>query len=143
MAISSVEYCSAQDAAAFEPAGPTVAISIRSPDRPEVALNPAILEVLRLQFHDVLPGDGKRPDATIFSQSQAKEVVRFITKHRRAEKDVHLLVHCESGISRSAAVAVFAASECEKPLAGRIAFLNTWVLKTLVDTAYPQNEFGV
>lgn len=143
MVISTVEYLSAKEATAFTPALPTVAISIRSPERPEVSLSHDLVDVLRLQFHDVLPGDFSRPEAMVFSKGHAQDIVKFISKHRRSDKQVHLLVHCESGISRSAAVAVFAASECDLPLKGKFAFLNTFVLKTLVDTAYPQNEFGV
>ena len=68
-------------------------------------------------------------------------MIDFPRRHHAAPQARHLLIHCEAGISRAAAVVVFAASECRLPLTGQFAFLNPWVLATLVKTAYPHYAF--
>jgi hypothetical protein len=77
----------------------------------------------------------------LFSTEQAQAVIDFLRLHHAQPKPTHLMIHCEAGISRSAAVAVFSASECRVPLSGQFAFLNPWVLATLVKTSYPQYAF--
>lgn len=114
---------------------------ILSPGRAQVALHPDIDPVLRLYFEDTTGKEGASPAPGIFSTHQAREILHFVRHHRDTPESCHLLVHCEAGISRSAAVAVFAASECSIPLTGQFAFLNPWVLSVLVKTAYPHYGF--
>jgi predicted protein tyrosine phosphatase len=76
-----------------------------------------------------------------FNPEQAQAIIDFLRAEQANLAPAHLLVHCEAGISRSAAVAVFAASECKVPIMGSIAFLNPWVLATLVQVAYPHYAF--
>lgn len=139
--IKSIEYLSLKDALEFEPQVPTIAISILSPDRNAATLHPQIDPVLRLYFEDTTGKEGTTPGPGIFNTDQAREILDFIRHHRDKQESCHLLVHCEAGISRSAAVAVFAASECSIPLTGQFAFLNPWVLSVLVKTAYPHYAF--
>jgi predicted protein tyrosine phosphatase len=139
--IKSLEYLSLQEALEFQPQDPTIAISILSPGRAPVALHPDIDPILRLYFEDTTGKEGASPDPGIFNNDQAREILNFIRHHRDTPEPCHLLVHCEAGISRSAAVAVFAASECSIPLTGQFAFLNPWVLSVLVKTAYPHYGF--
>lgn len=139
--IQSLQYCSLDEAQEFVPSGPTIAISILSPKRAPAQLHSDIEEVLRLYFHDGVPYGTAPRNVDLFSTEQAQAVIDFLRLHIAAPNPKHLLIHCEAGISRSAAVAVFAASECRVPLSGQFAFLNPWVLSTLVKTSYPHYAF--
>ena len=137
MPIQSLEFLSVDEAQAFVPKLQTAAISILTPGRAAAQLHRDIVDVLRLYFHDGVPqGTGPRK-VELFSTEQAQAVIDFLRHHNAKPHPQHLLIHCEAGISRSAAVAVFSASECRVPLNGQFAFLNPWVLSTLVKTAYP------
>ena len=139
--IQSLHYCSWDEAQSYVPTGPTVAISILSPKRAPAQLHSDIEDVLRLYFHDGVPYGTAPRKVDLFSTEQAQAVIDFLRRHNAAPNPTHLLIHCEAGISRSAAVAVFAASECRVPLSGQFAFLNPWVFSTLVKTAYPHYAF--
>lgn len=139
--IGSVEYMSMDEAMQFVPDKPTVAISILSPRRAAATLHAEITPVLRLYFEDTTAREDELPRAGVFSEEQARQVIDFIRVHHAQPEPRHLLIHCEAGISRSAAVAVFAASECRLPLTGQFAFLNPWVLGKLVKIAYPHYAF--
>ena len=137
MSIHSLEFLSVDEAQAFVPNIQTVAISILTPGRAPAQLHPSIEEVLRLYFHDGVPYGREPRKVNLFSTEQAQAVIDFLRHHNAQSEPRHLLIHCEAGISRSAAVAVFSASECRLPLSGQFAFLNPFVLATLVKTAYP------
>lgn len=139
--IESIVYLSLDGALEFKPQVQTIAISILSPGRAQATLHPEIAPVLRLYFEDTTGKEGTPPASGIFNSDQARETIEFIRHHRDKPEPCHLLVHCEAGISRSAAIAVFAASECSIPLTGQFAFLNPWVLSVLVKTAYPHYGF--
>lgn len=141
MMMRSLEYLSLDEALTFSPQCPTVAISILSPGRPAASLHPQIDPVLRLYFEDTTGKDGETSRSGVFNADQARQVMEFVRHHHDKPEPYHLLVHCEAGISRSAAVADFAASECRIPLTGQFAFLNPWVLNVLVKTAYPHYGF--
>lgn len=139
--IHSLQYLSLNEALQFMPNTLTVAISILSPGRAAAALNPGITDTLRLYFHDGVPIDNNPPDTTLFSAEHARMVIDFLHLHNSTPEARHLLIHCEGGISRSAAIGVFFASECHLPLTGQFAFLNPWVLATLMKAAYPHYAF--
>ncbi len=139
--IDSIEFVSVDEAEIFVPDRPSVAISILSPGRAPARLDPGFVAVLREAFLDSLPADRASPESGQFSPEHAQRIVAFIRAWHDREEHYRLLIHCEAGISRSAAVAVFAASECRVALSGYFAFLNPWVLNTLVRTAYPHYAF--
>lgn len=139
--IDSLEYLSLDDAVQFIPNKPTVAISILSPRRVPATLHADINPILRLYFEDTTAQEGELSRAGVFTVEQAHQVIDFIREHHGHPEPRHLLIHCEAGISRSAAIAVFAASECRLPLTGQFAFLNPWVLGMLVKIAYPHYAF--
>lgn len=138
MTIVSVEYNSLDFAESFVPEKETIVISIRSPGSTPAKLHPDITQVLRLFFEDSVP---KLQKQNMFSPAHAKEVISFLHTHHADSTKYHLLVHCEAGISRSAAVAVFAASECDLSISGKLAFLNPHVLTTLVKETCPMYAF--
>ena len=141
MSIHSLEFLSVDEAQAFVPNIQTVAISILTPGRAPAQLHPGIEDVLRLYFHDGVPYGTAPRKVDLFSTEQAQAVIDFLRHHNAQSQPRHLLIHCEAGISRSAAVAVFSASECRVPLNGQFAFLNPWVLSSLVKASYPHYAF--
>lgn len=85
-----------------------VLISITQPGDHDADLHPDWKEVLRLQFDDIdgsmLPSSNSRS----FTPWHAKEVIDFLEANKEVDE---LIVHCMAGISRSAAVAKFAAEK--------------------------------
>jgi predicted protein tyrosine phosphatase len=89
-----------------------VMISITSPDKP-ANLKEGWYEVLRLEFHDVLPTySGLDEDLTAFDTDMAAEVLDFAFKHGNR----NMFVHCDAGVSRSVAVGMFIAAWQERTL---------------------------
>lgn len=99
---------------------PHILISISSPGSEGAILpdNPQRLEVLRLQFHDIVHEDfiraGVDPEdlgmkflrqynvePTFFSEENANAIAELLERHPGKQ----VIVNCEAGISRSAAVA--------------------------------------
>lgn len=92
-----------------------VLVSLRDPGTPRVKACASFIEVLELEFHD-LPRDYS--EMSIFSEMSEEELkevkARWIAPHRdhakaiaefiRKHEDKSILVHCEAGVSRSAAV---------------------------------------
>lgn len=76
-------------------------ISIRSP-RLEVLLRPGWKHLLILEFNDI---DKKFHPWKLFDKNQAQQVIDFVES--LPDEVDSLMVHCEAGISRSAAVALF------------------------------------
>ena len=81
-----------------------IVISIYDPDRekPNVKHQAGLLAVLQLAFHDAEPTTLDR-QLTMMSDDQARQIWRFVDQHKDAVGTV--VVHCESGMSRSPAVA--------------------------------------
>ena len=84
-----------------------VVISIHDPDRcpARVRKQSGLRDVLFLAFHDAEPSEGTTlpPEITLMTPEQARELCRFVERHK---DDVGaVVVHCEQGMSRSPAVA--------------------------------------
>lgn len=85
-----------------------VIVSIRTPGDPNevrLPLNERTIEVLHLQFHDldrVVEGYSDHLETQMFQPSHAKQVNDLVKRNKDVEAFV---VHCDAGISRSAAVA--------------------------------------
>jgi predicted protein tyrosine phosphatase len=97
-------------------------ISISKPGDP-ANLNSGWLDILRLEFHDSLPGDDPKVDEfeqvhrngvthlevisstplQLFTKEQAQLILEFIERHGPRD----YLIHCDAGISRSVAVGMF------------------------------------
>lgn len=105
-------------------------ISIIDPESPPPNLSNRFFRVLRLSFHDLLrPIDGYR----LFDRNDADELVGFLNWLHGLPDPLKLVCHCEAGVSRSAAVAVFAAalSGAAFPRYGAASLANRHVLNVL------------
>ncbi len=135
--IRSVQFMSVDKAEAFVPERPTVAISILAPGMEEARLQ-GFQDVLRLYFTDAVTAGNEK--TVLFDQKFARQIVDFLDRYHREVEDFDLLIHCQAGVSRSAAIAVWAASEFGLPLTGYFAMLNPLVLQQLVRCKSPQFE---
>jgi predicted protein tyrosine phosphatase len=111
------------DAERVIPRPDEVCISITNPRQAPAVLD-GWSDVLRLGFHDV---EGPAGHYREMSAEHAAQVLAFARKHRNRT----ILVHCEWGASRSAAVALFLAAWLNRPLDGDDELANQWVLQTM------------
>ncbi len=84
---------------------PHVIISITShtADVASLRLNDMCRGVLRLSFVDAEAPSALHTEASLFSQAQAGELWNFTQQH--VAEIERIIVHCDAGVSRSAAVA--------------------------------------
>lgn len=85
----------------YIPAANSVLISIHDVSEAAATLQPGWLDVLVLRFHDT---DGQQMGLEVFSETQAREVLAFAQRHQECDE---LVVHCQMGHSRSAAIAIY------------------------------------
>lgn len=117
------------------------AISIGDHDQKPPGVLHGYRHALRLQFLDVEPEECRKhdiPHEKTFQSKQAMKVAAFIrTLHDLPDK-IDVVVHCEAGISRSAAVAsaVEAYSRCDRKERDA-CYANKHVVRLL------ENELGV
>jgi predicted protein tyrosine phosphatase len=90
--------------------------------------------VLRLFFMDI---DDSLLDTKygkwIFNESQAKEILEFVEKYHNHSTEYQLTVHCHAGVSRSAAIALFAHyhTKATFPTISQANLANKYVVGTL------------
>lgn len=113
----------------------TAVISITDPGKRVAALSSWFRQVLRLSFYDAIPGDDfiPLPLPGCFDREMARQILAFVDDLRCAEVRYRVVVHCEQGVSRSAAVALFVAAYAGAPLheRERAHRANTWVIEQL------------
>lgn len=120
-------------------------ISITDPTTPEARLDPLFRHVLRLSFFDALPADEFMPPLPgLFDMVMARRIDAFIAELQAAPFEMSVMVHCEYGVSRSAAVALFIEALTGAPLAAReFAYeANQWVIDRL-EQLHPQLNVDV
>jgi len=96
-------------------------------------LNPAVLKggwhsVLRLEFDDV---DTPEEPYIMFSPAHANQIIDFAEAARDSHEVEGILVHCQAGISRSAAVAKWIAEKYGLPYPDKYSLYNKYVYSTL------------
>lgn len=134
MTISHVQYTSRQLAETLAGNPYMAVISITDPGTPAARLDPLFRHVLRLSFFDTVPADEYLPAPPgLFDQTAAHRIDAFVRELHAAPFGISLMVHCEFGLSRSAAVALFVEAATGAPLAAReFAYeANPWVLERL------------
>lgn len=66
-------------------------------------------EILQLRFNDVDALNPERPELELFNHDHAKMIIGKILNWNEKDEIERLIVHCHAGVSRSAAIAKFAA----------------------------------
>ncbi|WP_434715652.1 hypothetical protein [Paraburkholderia sp. A3RO-2L] len=85
----------------YRPDPGSVLISIHDRSEPPMTPRAGWADVLVLRFHDT---DGAMMGMEVFSDDQARQVLDFVGRHQECTE---LVVHCQMGQSRSAAVALY------------------------------------
>lgn len=145
MTICKVQYTSRKLAEQLRGTPYMAVISLTDPTTPEAKLDPLFRHVLRLSFFDAVPADEFMPALPgLFDHHMAAQICTFIEELDAAPFDISLMVHCEYGISRSAAVALFAAALTGAPLEAReFAYeANQWVID-LLEACHPEISVDV
>lgn len=94
----------------LHPNGQEVIVSIHDREQGPAQLQDGWKDILRLSFHDT---DVPKDNYNVFGPEQAKAVMAFIEQHADVER---VVVHCNMGVSRSAAVAMFISEQQDRAL---------------------------
>ncbi len=135
MTIQQVFYTSRQRAEALAASDNIAVISITDPGTPEALLGEGFRAVLRMSFFDALPADEFLPAPLpgLFDHRMARQISEFVQALHSVPDALSVMVHCEYGVSRSAAIALFVEAFSGAPLAAReFAYeANQWVIERL------------
>lgn len=146
MTIRQVRYASRELAESLAGNPYMAVISITDPGTPEARLDPLFRHVLRLSFFDAVPADEYLPAPLpgMFDYPMARRVADFVAELHAAPFDIEMMVHCEYGVSRSAAVALFVEACTGAPLAARefTYEANQWVVD-LLSRLYPEIDIDI
>jgi len=127
MPLSTVLFCSRKEIQA-RPAWPNWAvISVNDTCTYPANLKPGWERVLRLTFDDI---DAEQEPYQLFSAEQGREVIEFVKDFTLSGGD-GILVHCNAGISRSAAIAKWVAERYRLPFPNSYNLYNKHVFNTL------------
>lgn len=110
-------------------------ISITTPGDGEAELHDGWVAVMRLAFDDV---DAPEGADVAFDALMARDIVLWVFAHKD-EIDM-LIVHCDAGISRSAAVAKWVAETFGLPFPEGYPLYNKRVYRMLVEAARWEEE---
>ena len=114
-----IQSMSKRNASKHKPTKPTILISIQDGEKQELPFKQRTNHITRsryvdtlfLYFDDIDPetihGNPTMPFA--FSDSDAKQIISFLDRHYNNNDFEELIIHCQAGVSRSHAIALFAA----------------------------------
>lgn len=105
-----VTYISRSRAQSTLPPENSVIISLHDASEDPASLLDGWKDRLTLCFHDA---DEGTLGLTLFNQDMAKQILKFVQEHSSSAEE--LVVHCQMGVSRSAAVAMFLSEVLEIP----------------------------
>ena len=146
MTIRQVSYTSRLHAESLVGSPQVAVISITDPGSGEASLDPGFLDVLRLSFFDAVPADEYLPAPLpgLFDHLMAHRIGEFASQLHAVSAEISVVVHCEYGVSRSAAVALFVSAYAKAPLAAcEFAYdANLWVIHQL-SRLYPDVHIDV
>ncbi|MBT9519937.1 MAG: dual specificity protein phosphatase family protein [Dechloromonas sp.] len=135
MSISKVYFASRELAESLIGKPSMAVISITDPGSPPANLHAQFEHILRLAFFDAVPADAflPAPMPGLFDYRMARQIATFVQDLHNAPDAVSVLVHCEYGVSRSAAVALFVEAWSGAPLISRefTGEANQWVVDQL------------
>lgn len=146
MTIDQVFFASRELAESLAGSPYMAVISITDPGTRPAQLDPAFRHVLRLSFYDAVPADEYLPAPLpgLFDRHMARQIGDFVKELHAAPFAIAMTVHCEYGVSRSAAVALFVEAFSGAPLAARefTYEANQWVVDCLAQ-AHPGLEIDI
>lgn len=129
--INSVTFWDRMRATDHEFDGSDCVISITDPDKLECPIN-GTSNVLRLAFHDVVEVI-RTADITMVPMLRHQAVAIVQQLHEWQEDSIthNVIVHCEAGASRSAAVAlyVYAYTGCKFATIGGALYANSYIIE--------------
>ena len=135
MTINQVHFASRELAESLAGNPYMAVISITDPGQVDAKLDPMFHHVLRLSFYDAEPADEYLPAPIpgLFDRLMARRIHDFVEELHTAPFEISVMVHCEYGVSRSAAVALFVEAFSGAPLAARefTYEANQWVVDRL------------
>lgn len=135
MTIRNIAFTSRESAESLSGRPDMAVISITDPGTEQAKLAPDFDHVLRLSFFDAVPADEYLPAPMpgLFDRHMAHRISEFVEKLHAAPDDLSIVVHCEYGVSRSAAVALFVEAYSGAPLQARefASEANAWVIDRL------------
>ena len=114
-----IQSMSKRNASKHKPTKPTILISIQDGEKQELPFKQRTNHITRSRYVDTLflyfddidpekiPGKPTMPFA--FSDSDAKQIISFLDRHNNNNDFEELIIHCQAGVSRSHAIALFAA----------------------------------
>ncbi|SFI00085.1 hypothetical protein [Modicisalibacter xianhensis] len=115
--ITSIEYTSRRDIERRPANADTVVLSIRGIDERSPRLAKGWTDVLSIQFDDVVPGEGFGCEEPM-TLEDARTISGWIRQWASDRRQVKLVIHCNAGVSRSAAVALWAGASLNRPAQG-------------------------
>lgn len=137
-------FLSRVEAEAFPGHPGAVLVSITDPETPAPALGPYWRDVLRLQFYDAdddVAEAVEREGLVVCHEPDARRIVSFLERwHGEPEGPPELVAHCEAGVSRSAAVARFAAERYGLAFRWDHPWYNGRVLRLLEAVAAQESD---
>lgn len=102
--IRGIIYMSRLEAEALLPKENWACISISTPGDGLAELREGWFAIHRTYFHDI---DTRTSGLIQFNLHIARQIIEFVRVLDDEDKDVVLIIHCDAGISRSGAVALF------------------------------------
>jgi len=131
--IRSVDFISRLKAESLPARNDLAVISITEPEADPAVISCDEDRILRLVFHDVDPGSETETCWTLFDTAHAEQVLGFVRRVHVDPQEFDLVIHCRAGISRSAALALFAAADtgCDFPRKPFAGLANKHMLTTL------------
>ena len=114
-----IQSLSKRDASKYRPEKPTLLISIQDGDKAELPFKQRTNHITRrlytdtlfLYFDDINPTQfaGNPSFPFLFDDHDAFKIIKFLEHHYQKNDFEDIIVHCQAGVSRSHATALFAA----------------------------------
>lgn len=130
--LEQVQFCSRKEAEAMPARHDWSVISITEPISAfgQAKLQPGWHYILRLEFHDI---DQEEEPYQLMTPEMAYNIVTFVRE--MAQEARGILVHCNAGVSRSAAMAMWIAEEFDLPFIRGYQLHNRHVYRLLCEAA--------
>ena len=119
-----IQSLSKHNASKYRPERPTLLISIQDGDKAELPFKQRTNHITRklytdtlfLYFDDIDPTQfsGNPSFPFLFDDNDAFKIINFLKHHYQKKDFEDIIIHCQAGVSRSHAIALFAAKYFEK-----------------------------